>query len=607
MFEFLRRMIVPIMIIALVGFLATIVFQWGMDISSRRNYEAETTAAVINGEEVTWQEFNRVYDRLYQAQIQGSDEDLSDYRKKELRNSAWQQILHDHLIMQQVARYGITVSEEELYQFLKYAPPPDIQQMTFFQTDGVFDYQKYLSAMADPSAASFWATVEPIMQNEILKQKLQAMVIQTAQVSQTEVLDEFLAGTEKVKVGLVNVPFSRFDKSVTASDEDLRNYYNEHSEDYTVEERAVINLVQLSKAPQEYDWEIDSAKAAQLYDSVTTGADFVELARFYSEDANAEAGGDLGWFRQGQMVEPFDKKVFSMKPGEVSGPVRTQFGWHIIQVHEFRDTTDGSQKVREAHASHILLKVTASAETLDRIHKQLDDFKMYAAEYGFATAAEEKNLEMLTTGPFTDGGAIDHLGYDPTVNEFAFNNEVGTISPVLENRSWAYVAELVDRLPAGQAAFDDVKDRVTRDYETYTVKGLCHDTAAAIYGEVQQGKDIEKAASAHGAKYAVSDEFDRKSYIRGLGVAPEAVGAAFSLTEPGQVTPPVDYARGTVLMKLIERKSPETAEFAAKRDSLYQAIMATKQQELYGAWFDDLVKKSEIINNIEDAVFEGGN
>jgi len=486
-------------------------------------------------------------------------------------------------------------------------PPPDIQQMSFFQTDGVFDYQKYLATMADPSAASFWGQVEPVMRTEILKQKLQGMIIQTAQVTQAEMLDEYLAGHEKIKVGLVNVPFSRFDKSVTSTDEELLNYYNEHAEDYSVEERAVVNLVRISKEPQPYDWEVDSAKAAQLYDSVKAGADFSELARFYSEDVTAESGGDLGWFRQGQMVQPFDEKIFSMKVGEVSPPVKTQFGWHVIMAHEFRDTVDGSQKVKEAHASHILLKVTASAETLDRIHRQLDDFKMYSGEYGFAGAAEEKGLEMLTTDPFTEGEAINQIGYDPSINQFAFNNEVGAISSVLENRSWAYVVELADRLPAGLAAFDDVKDAVKRDYEMFVVKNLCHDTAAVIYDQIQQGTDIEKAAGMHGAKYTVSDEFDRKSYIRGLGVAPEAVGAAFSLTEPGQITRPVDYARGSVLLRLIERKTPDMSDLGTKRDSLYQSMLAVKQQDLYVAWFDDLVKNSEIINNIEDAVFEGGN
>lgn len=90
-------------------------------------------------------------------------------------------------------------------------------------------------------------------------------------------------------------------------------------------------------------------------------------------------------------------------------------------------------------------------------------------------------------------------------------------------------------------------------------------------------------------------------------MAPEAIGAAFSLTEPGQVSTPVDYARGSVVMKLVERTTPDTTNFAAQRDSLYYVQLSTKQQQLYGAWFDHLVESSEIVNNIEGPASSSGN
>jgi peptidyl-prolyl cis-trans isomerase D len=333
------------------------------------------------------------------------------------------------------------------------------------------------------------------------------------------------------------------------------------------------------------------------------GADFYELAQYSSDDMTAESGGDLGWFRQDQMVGPFDDKVFSMAPGEVSEPVKTQFGWHIIKLHEFRDNTDtpDGKKVREAHASHILFRVTASAETLDRLHRRLEDFRSAAAEYGFEQSATNFELELLTSGAFTTGSIIDHLGYDPVASEFAFTQELGTISSVLENQNLVYVAQVAEILPAGVAAFEEVKDQVKLDYESFVIKRLCHDTAQAIYAEVEAGTELKGAAGAHGAEYTTPDEFTRNSYIRGLGIAPEAIGAAFALTERGQVSPPIDYARGTVIMQLLERTAPDTTVFADKRDSLSSAILSSKQQELYGSWFDNLVQNSDIINNIESS------
>ncbi|UCE25217.1 MAG: peptidylprolyl isomerase [Candidatus Zixiibacteriota bacterium] len=601
MFQFLRRMILPIILIALIGFLATIVFQWGMDITSRRDFVSANTAAVINGENITWQDFNRVYDRLYQGEAMNSDEDLSDFRKQELRTIAWQQLLHDRLLMQEVSKYNITASDEELYAYLRFSPPPDLQQMAVFQTDGVFDYQKYLGAMADPAAASFWASVEPIVRQEIVKQKLQEMVIQTAQVSDGEIWELFWAESEKVKVGMVNVPFGRFSPP-EPTEEELRAYFQGHAEDYNVEARAAANLVLLAKEPQQYDWEVDSSKAVQIYDSLMGGADFTELAQYYSDDVSSQSGGDLGWFSQGQMVAPFDEKVFSMEPGEVSEPVKTQFGWHIIKLHEFRDGT-GAQNTREAHASHILFRVTTSAETLDRINSQLQDFRVAAGEYGFEKAAEDAELEVLSTTPFTEESAIDHLGYDPAAGEFAFSNEPGALSPVLENRRHMYVMELTQRLPAGMANFAEVTDQVKADHATFVKKGMCRDTATAIHTDILAGADITDAARNHGAKYETPDEFTRNTYIRGLGVAPEAVGVAFSLKDSGKISAPVDYARGSVILQLLERTPPDTTVFIAQRDSLRQATLATKQQQLYGFWFDNLVENSEIVNNIE-AAFE---
>ena len=601
MFKFLRRMILPIIMIALTGFLATIVFQWGMDITSRRDYVSANTAATINGEEVTWTQFNSVYDRFYQAEMQNADEDLSEFRKKELRTLAWQQVLHDRLLMQEVGKYQIKVSDDELYAFLRFQPPPDLQQMTYFQTDGVFDYQKYRAAMADPSVSSFWASVEPMVRIEILKQKVQATIIQTAQVTNEEIRNAYLADKEKVKVGMVNVPFSRFTPAPEGSDEDLQSYFQQHSDDYKVEERAILNVVMISKEATDYDWEIDSAQAVLIYDSLKAGGDFAELASYHSDDISAQSGGDLGWFSEGQMVGEFDEKVFSMSEGEVSEPVRTQFGWHIIKVHEFREDKD---KGKEVHASHILFKVSASAETLDRSNRRLEEFRTAAEEFGFAQSTQDFELEMLTTSPFEKNVVIDHLGYDTDASEFAFTNEVGAVSPVYENRNSFYIIELAQKLPAGMAAFDEIKDQVKADYDVFVTENLCRDTANAIHTEITSGATIGNAAGKFSAKYETPDEFSRNSSIRGLGRAPEVIGAAFSLTEVGQITKPIDYARGTVILQLIERTTTDDTDFSAKRDSVYQSILGIKQQELYGRWFDHLVETSEIVNHIEGAFQE---
>ena len=150
MFEALRRMILPIIIIVLVFFVAMIVLQWGMGMSSRSSYEQSNVAAVINGEEVPWQAFNRLYNNLVRAESEETEDEIPDTKLQELQDKAWQQLLSDRLLMQQVASHNIAVTDEEVYAYLKFSPPVDIQQLSYFQTEGKFDYQKYMGALADP-------------------------------------------------------------------------------------------------------------------------------------------------------------------------------------------------------------------------------------------------------------------------------------------------------------------------------------------------------------------------------------------------------------------------------------------------------------------------
>jgi len=612
MFETLRKMILPIIIIVLFFFVAMIVLQWGMGFSRRQDYVDTNVAAVINGEEVSWQEYNRLYNSLYQIESANTDDELPETKIRELQQNAWRQLLHDRLIMQQVAKHNLTVTEEELYAFLRYNPPPELQQVPYFQTDGKFDYQKYFSAMADPQAADFWASVEPFARESILKQKMQEMVIQIAHVTEAEIKNFYIAEKEKIRVGMVNVSYKRFSSPPPKNtEEELQEFYNEHKDDYPIKERAALNIALIEKKPEPLDSEREYNKAMTIRDSIMAGADFSEMANRYSDDpSSAKEGGDLGWFPRGQMVEKFDRMAFSMKEGQISEPVRTQFGWHIIKLHGFKEEMEkprGKTKmelVKKAHASHILVKVEAGQETLDRAYRRLEEFHTAAKKKGFYKAAEDLKIPVKRTAPFFRGRNIQFIGNDPKAGLFAFNNEVDAISELFENNSAFFVVQVADRLPAGMATFEEAKEKVGLDLLKYKVAKLCRDTANAIYSEIQKGTDIKKAARMFGEEYETPDEFSRTSYVKELRRDPTAIGAAFSLKEPGQVSEPIDYDQGSVIFKLIERASLDVGEYNAARDSVYAMILNSKRQELYTQWFDKLVNSSEIVNNIEKTLQE---
>ncbi|MFQ6009392.1 MAG: peptidylprolyl isomerase [Candidatus Zixiibacteriota bacterium] len=418
MFETLRRMIVPIIVIVLLFFTAMIVLEWGLGFSRRQSFVKTNVAGVVNGEEISWQTYNRVYNSMYQMESQNTDEELPEAKVREIQEKAWKQLLHDHLIMQQVAKYSLIATDEEVYSFLRYNPPPELQQVSYFQTDGKFDYQKYFNAMADPQASGFWAQIEPFARESVLKQKLQELIVQTAHVTEAEVKEFYLADNEKIKVGIVNVGYERFSRPPPKStEEELLQFYTEHKDDYPIEERAALNIALIEKKPSPRDWELSYNKAMAIYDSIRAGADFGEMALRYSDDVvSAKDSGDLGWFPRGQMVEEFDRRVFSMKEDQLAEPIRTQFGWHIIKLHGFKEEMDiprGKTKkelVKKAHASHILIKTVPSQETLDKAYRQLEEFQIAAKKNGFFKAAQDLNMPIKKTDFFFRDRTIPYFG-----------------------------------------------------------------------------------------------------------------------------------------------------------------------------------------------------
>ncbi|MDH3891186.1 MAG: peptidylprolyl isomerase [candidate division Zixibacteria bacterium] len=605
MFDALRRMIFPIIVIVLLTFVGMIVLQWGMGMSSRAGYEQSAVAGIVNGEEVTWKAYNSVYNNLVRAEAQQTEDELPADKVKELQTKAWNQILSDRLMTQQVAKFSIVVTNEEVYAYLKYSPPADIQALPYFQTEGKFDYQKYLNALADNQMSNYWASLEPLIRSDLTKMKMQEMVIQNAHVSEEEVKEFFTNGAEKVKVEMIDVSFDRFSRPPPQStDEEKRAFFEERRDDYSIEERAGLSIVMLERKAAPYDWEVSFNRATQLYDSIKAGADFAEIAKEFSEDqGSAVKGGDLDWFPRGVMVDEFDRLAFTMKEGEMSEPFRSQFGWHIIKHHGYKEEkvtgrgSKGDEPVLQAHCSHVLIKAEASAETLDGLYRRLEDFRTAALSSGFHKAAADAVIPLKESGLIFRNRNIQFIGRDIAASDFAFENEVGEISGVMENNSAIFVLQVSDRVPEGSAAYEDVEQKINLDIVKHKVSSLCLDTAAAIYADIRTGADFIAAAERFGETVETPDQFHRSAFVKAIGRDPKAIGAAFSLTEPGQYSPPTEHAQGVVMFRLIERITPDLTEYTTMHDSLFNMIMQAKQQELFSGWFKNLMESSEIVNN----------
>jgi len=585
------------MIIVLLAFVATIIFSWGG--GGFRNRPDENTIGIIDGEKISVQEFDRYYTQTLNQERNKSDEDITPQQMETLRNRAWRELQADHLLNRELKDYNIHVSEQELYDFLKLYPPQELQNTAQFMTDGKFDYQKYINAMVNPDNAPFWASVEQYVLPDLMKYKLQEEIISTVRVTPAEVMQNFMNARESVKLAYANLPYNGFmqqDNLPAVTEEEARAYYDEHKEDYKREERAVLDVVTIPKEPSDMDWEQLKSDIDDLYDSLQAGSDFADLARTYSQDNSASRGGDLGYFTQGRMVPAFDSAVFAMKKGEISKPVKTQFGYHLIKLLDIRKNDKGQE---ERNAAHILLKAEPSPDTFEQLSKNASNFASEARNTGFDEAAQTYNYEVQTTEPFTLHGGIRMLGLNQKINDFAFNNDIGAISEPFEDARGFHIVRVKEHLPADYIPFDEAKGTIERTVAINKAKEMAQDSMAVVYQDIKKGTSLQRAADKYGLKYDTTGTITRTSMIRGIGNSPQVIGAAFALEKKNEVSEPVDYNNGVLVLRLLGRTSPNIEEFNQIQDSVYQATLLKKRQDMYNRWYNNLVEDANVQTYID--------
>ena len=598
MFEMLRKMIFPIIIIVLLFFTGMIVLQWGMGFSGSSQAERANFAGKVNGDEITWAEYQRVFSSYYQNEAARTNGEVSDARSRELEQAAFDQLVNDKIMNQEARRHKLLVTADDIYMFLKASPPQEFQQAPAFQTDGRFDYQKYLSAMADPQFSPLWAEIEPMMRDQITKNRVVQIVTEATHVTESECRQSFIDAKETVKLGAVNCQTTAFYPKVEqATEEEKQAYFEQHREDYKVGERVVLQMVKENLLPSQADSAYAERWARELYDSVLAGSDFAELAQFYSKDpGSAENGGDLGWFEQGRMVKEFDSAAFVMTDGQISPPILTRFGWHIIKHQGYREENGKKQ----AHVSHILIKPEASPETLEERLRTLDQFVDRARTIDFIEAAAEANLEMQASEPLLAGQRITFLGGAPIpeISTWAFAAKPGAVSDVFRTRTNYAVVKLVEKLPAGLADYEQVADQIGRDIRDQRAKAMAKAAVDAAWAAYQEKPDLKKAAKAADVDYTELGPFSRLTSLQALDSDPKAIGAAFKLNEVGEVMPPLEYSNGYIIMKLLERETPDQMAYNDVRDSVRTALTNAKKQDTYAAWYGTVLDNAEIENNL---------
>ncbi|MGH7670549.1 MAG: SurA N-terminal domain-containing protein, partial [Gemmatimonadaceae bacterium] len=490
-----------------------------------------TTVAKVDGQEILYGDYTRQVDNQVQSEQQSSGRSLTQDEIRQIQNSVFDQMVTQILLDREYARRGIGVTDDEIREYAKYAPPSWIQQSPDMQTDGKFDMAKYQRLLQSPVArqSGLLLQLEDYYRTEIPKQKLFEQLTAGVYVSDAALWRAWQDSHDSAQVSYVawtSAPDSADFKSVT--DAEIQQYYDGHHDAFTAPGTARLSVVEIPRVVTAADSAAVRTHLMALRAEIEAGtSSFADVAKRESQDtASAANGGDLGMVAKGQLVQEFDKAAWALKPGQLSGPVLTPFGYHLLKVN--------SRKGDSIDVSHILLRIQPTDSNEARIDHEADQLANMAATADVPSkldsAATTLHLTIFKVTATENQPATLRGAPVPSVSAWAFGGaKSGDISDLFDGDNGYYMARLDSLTPGGLRDLNAVREqiRATIAVQHHLDRMMA---PATTFASAAAATTLDAAAQKAGLHVAQTATFARTSFVAGLGGQfTAAVGAAFGL------------------------------------------------------------------------------
>ncbi len=591
MLKQLRENTKTILWVVVVAFVVSIFGIWGMNLRSGGERSDAPTDIVgkVDGIEISRRLYSNKFQELYnQIKMQrGEDFELSATDRFMLLEQAWENVIQDILLSREIERLGITVTENELVSFLRRTPHPQLRQ-TFVDDNGDFDYQAYLQALSDPQAD--WTELEKWGMAVLPSMKLETYLVSQTHIPEKDILDRFKEQNREVTARYITIPFGPEDPPYEPGQAEIDSYYEEHKESYLEPEKRTVRLIEIRKEPTALDEEEVRTQLEEIRKEILQGEDFAESARIHSEDyVSAGKGGDLGFFGRTGLDSLFTETAFNLGIGEISEPVRTTFGYHLIKVEE-KKKEDGEDQVR---ASHILMKVEPGYETIDSLSTLLQDLSEAIKAKGFEAGAKSLGLETEDVDPFTRGFFLKDHGYLPRVINFAFNHKTGVISSAIESETSIYYVKVLDEMPEKTRPVDDVREQVIEGIRFDHRKEKARKIAETVKKEAVTSGDLEAVAHSRELQFSETPPFKIEDSVPGIGTG-TGFSTACHMLPVNRVSAPVLGDGAWYIIRVVSESTPDMNEFATQRQTILGELMEERSTEFLAGWYRDLRENAEI-------------
>jgi len=545
----------------------------------------------VNGTPISAQEYEYYYRQLTsQMRQQYQGRDLNGNQFAAAREQAWDGMVRQVIMDEAYEDLNITVSDAELLDRFQNNPPPEILA-NYRDAEGNLDMNRYYADLQNPE--NDWSRLETYVTAVMKSEKLQAEVTRDALVTDDEVREQFVKNNTRAVAEYMGVIYADLGEDYQPTEAEITTWYNDHPDDFESPAKAQCQVVRFAKTPSEEDYTDALTFVQSIREEILDGIlTFEQAAAEYSEDGSANTGGDLGTFDRNRMVAPFTEAAFSLPVGQISEPVRTDFGYHLIEVLE-QMVDEDTNEVFQVHARHILVKVTPGNGTLALIQESAEEFLSRVDGSSFVSTAEAEALDLLRPVPFIEGRDLPGIPISLAGAMWAFATEADNVSRVFENNDCFYVVRADGVLPAGPSPLEDVRSQVVLAVRNHHKLELAQAQLGPAVGEVQMGTSMSEAATTHNLFYAVSDTFTFNSNVVNVGYGTDFNKMAIEGTA-GQLVPEIETLRGLFSLTPLWIEPFDAMAFEAQAPVLRANLMARAQGEALEAWFETRTAAAEI-------------
>lgn len=549
--------------------------------------------AKVDGEEISQAAYRRTLDEL-RGRV-----DPSTLDSRQFKEMIVESLVDQSLLLRDAQAQGYRVSDAQLDQ--------KIRELPFFQRDGKYDPQLYQTFLMREGRDA--AEFRNRLRAELITSQVERGLVDSAFVTEAEVAAMVRLLGQRREIAHALIATEGFAPKVTVTPQDIEDYYNTHADNFKTEEQVRVQYIRLAAADLGKDYRPDDealrrayaeeaaryvtperrrashilielapgataeevqraeAKVRDIERQARAGASFADLARKHSMDKeSATKGGDLGDLRPGMLPKELETAINALKLNEISQPVRTSYGFHLVKLTGL--TPERRKALKDVEAELVkLLRQRRAEERYAELSAKLNDL-VYENPDSLAPAAQALELEVQQSDWFTRAGGKG-IAANLKVVEAAFQPEVlsrARNSDVIELESGTLVAlRVVDHRPSTPRPLAEVRAQIERILRQEQASAQARAKGEEILAQLRAGASLEGLAAKHGLKVQRAKPVTRDG---AGGVDRRIVDAAFRAPRPAADKPHYDLVelggQGVALLEVskVEDADPSKADAA---------------------------------------------